>query len=182
MKCLTVTECKVKGILVLELIQSGCNFKCKKVLAVSFAQLCPTLCNPMGCSPPGSSVHEFSRQEYWSGLPFPSPGDLPDPGIILGSPTLQADSLPSEPPGKPLVEIRRLMIRTPASHIFTSIIINYKKVICLALLTPNFAFTKLFLENHRGVQILLLQRRTKSDSVLELIRWLAFCCCYYNHT
>ena len=43
---------------------------------------------------------EFSRQEYWSGLPFPSPGDLPDPGIKSGSPTLQADALPSEPPGK----------------------------------------------------------------------------------
>ena len=42
----------------------------------------------------------FSRQEYWSGLPFPSPGDLPDPGIELRSPALQADSLPSEPPGK----------------------------------------------------------------------------------
>ena len=40
----------------------------------------------------------FSRQEYWSGLPFPSPGDLPDPGIKPGSPTLQAESLPSEPP------------------------------------------------------------------------------------
>ena len=43
----------------------------------------------------------FSRQEYWSGLPFPSPGDLPDPGIELRSPTLQADALTSEPPGKP---------------------------------------------------------------------------------
>ena len=40
----------------------------------------------------------FSRQEYWSGLPFPSLGDLPDPGIKPGSPTLQADALPSEPP------------------------------------------------------------------------------------
>ena len=45
---------------------------------------------------------EFSRQEYWSGLPFPSPGDLPDPGIEPGSPSLQADTLPSEPPGKSL--------------------------------------------------------------------------------
>ena len=44
----------------------------------------------------------FSRQEYWSGVPFPSPGDLPDPGIEPRSPTLQADSLPSEPPGKPI--------------------------------------------------------------------------------
>ena len=43
---------------------------------------------------------EFSRQEYWSGLLFPSPGDLPDPGIESGSLALQADSLPSEPPGK----------------------------------------------------------------------------------
>ena len=44
---------------------------------------------------------KFSRQEYWSGLPFPSPGDLPDTGIEPGSPALQADALPSEPPGKP---------------------------------------------------------------------------------
>ena len=43
----------------------------------------------------------FSRQEYWSGLPFPSPGDLPSPGIKLRCPALQADALPSEPPGKP---------------------------------------------------------------------------------
>ena len=44
---------------------------------------------------------EFSRQEYWSGLPSPSPGDLPNPGIKPGPPALQADNLPSEPPGKP---------------------------------------------------------------------------------
>ena len=43
----------------------------------------------------------FFRQEYWSGLPLPSPGALPDPGIKPRSPTLQADALPSEPPGKP---------------------------------------------------------------------------------
>ena len=45
---------------------------------------------------------EFSRQEYWSGLPFPSPGDLPNPGMEPRSPTLQEDALPSEPPGKPV--------------------------------------------------------------------------------
>ena len=44
---------------------------------------------------------EFSRQDHWSGLPFPFPGDLPDPGIKPRSPALQADSLLSEPPGKP---------------------------------------------------------------------------------
>ena len=65
----------------------------------------PTLCDPMDYSPPGSSVYEILRQEYQSGFPFPSPGDLPDPGIEPGSPALQADSLPSEPPGKPHVGI-----------------------------------------------------------------------------
>ena len=44
----------------------------------------------------------FPRQEYWSGLPFPSPGDLPNPGIEPRSPALQADALTSEPPGKPV--------------------------------------------------------------------------------
>ena len=47
----------------------------------------------------------FSRQVYWSGLPFLSPGDLPNPGIEPGSPALQADSLLSEPPGKPSVSM-----------------------------------------------------------------------------
>ena len=55
---------------------------------------------------------EFSMQEYWSGLPFPSPGDLPDPGIEPRSPALQVDALPSEPPGKPLGQ--RAWIQTPA--------------------------------------------------------------------
>ena len=48
----------------------------------------------------------FSRQEYWSGLPFPSPGDLPDPGIEPRSPPFQADALTSEPPGKPDYNIK----------------------------------------------------------------------------
>ena len=57
-------------------------------------------CDSMDCSPPASMG--FSRQEYWSGLPFPSPRDLPDPGIEPGSPVLQVDSLLSEQPGKPI--------------------------------------------------------------------------------
>ena len=61
---------------------------------------CPALCDPMDCSPPGSSVHGISQQEYWSGLPFLSPGDLPQTEIKPGSPVLQVDSLPTEPPGK----------------------------------------------------------------------------------
>ena len=112
-------------------------------------QSCPTLCDPMDSSPPGSPVPGilqartlewvaisfsnawnwkvkvkslscvqlsatpwtaafqappsvgFSRQEYWSGLPCPPPGDLPNPGIESGSPALLTDTLPSEPLGKP---------------------------------------------------------------------------------
>ena len=55
----------------------------------------------MDCSLPDSSVHEIPRQEHWSGLPFASPGELPDPGTESRSPALQADSLLYELPGKP---------------------------------------------------------------------------------
>ena len=51
----------------------------------------------------------FSRQEYWSGKPFPPPGDLPNPGIQLGSPALQADSLPTKPPGKHINKIKKIL-------------------------------------------------------------------------
>ena len=70
---------------------------------VKVAQSPLTFCNPMDYSLIGSPVYGFSRQEYWSRLPFPSPGDLPDPGLEPRSPALQADSLPSEPPGKAYV-------------------------------------------------------------------------------
>ena len=58
----------------------------------------PTLCNPMDCSPPGSSVSGFSRKEYWSGSPFPTPRDLPDPGIEPAS-ALVGGFFTTEPPG-----------------------------------------------------------------------------------
>ena len=63
----------------------------------------PTLCDPMDCSLPGSSVHGVSRQKYWSGLPCPPPGDLPDPGIEpvpLKSPVLVGRFFTNDPPGK----------------------------------------------------------------------------------
>ena len=66
------------------------------------AQLCLTLCDPMNCSCQAPLSMEFPKQGYWSGLPFPSPGDLPNPGIKPGSPALQADSLPTELQGKPI--------------------------------------------------------------------------------
>ena len=56
----------------------------------------------MYCSLPGSSIHGIFQAKYWIGVPFPSPGDLPDSGIEPGSPTLQADAFYSEPPGKPI--------------------------------------------------------------------------------
>ena len=62
------------------------------LLCVLVTQWCPTLCSSMDCNPPGSFTNGISQQEYWSGLPFPSPGYLPNPGIEPGSPTLQADS------------------------------------------------------------------------------------------
>ena len=69
---------------------------CQK-MKVLITPLCPTLCEPMDCTALQASLcMEFSRQEYWSGLPLPSPGDLPNPGIEPRSPALPADSLPSE--------------------------------------------------------------------------------------
>ena len=74
--------------------------KCAVLCLVT--QSCPTLFDPMDCSPcPQDPLSMgFSRQAYLSGLLYPPPGNLPNPGIEPRSPTLQADSLPSEPPGK----------------------------------------------------------------------------------
>ena len=66
---------------------------------------------------------EFDRQEFWSGLPFPSPGDLLHSGMKPGSSTLQADSLPSEPPGKPFLIIFGLEVN-PIKFYILSVHIN----------------------------------------------------------
>ena len=62
---------------------------------------CLTLCDPMDYSLPGSSVHGISQQEYWRGLPFPSPGDLPDRGVEPAFPALTGWFFTAAPPGKP---------------------------------------------------------------------------------
>ena len=80
---------------------------------VKVAQLCPTLCDPMDCT-----IHEFSRPDYWSGQPFPSPGDLPSPGIEPRSPSLQVDSLPAEPQGKSSGKEPNWQCRRGKSHGF----------------------------------------------------------------
>ena len=74
----------------------SCVFHKKEKKESEVAQSCLTLFDAHQVPP----SMEFSRQEYWSGLPFPSPRDLPDPGTEPGSPTLQVDSLLTEPPGK----------------------------------------------------------------------------------
>ena len=66
------------------------------------AQSCLTLCDPMDCSPPGSSVHEGSPGKNTGWVALPLPRDLPNPWMEPRSPALRADSLPSEPPGKTL--------------------------------------------------------------------------------
>ena len=85
---------------------------------VLVAQLCPTLCDPMNCSPLAPLLMGFSRHKYWNGSPFPSPGDLPDPEIEPWSPALQADSLPSEPPAKPIYSSVYMLI--PSSQFIYS--------------------------------------------------------------
>ena len=73
------------------------NLKVKVVVA----QSCLILCDPIDCSPPGSSVHRILQARTWKWVAIPPPGYLPNPGIKPRSPKLQADSLLPEPPGKP---------------------------------------------------------------------------------
>ena len=68
------------------------------LLSVNRVQL---FCDPMDCSPSGCSVHGIPRQEYWTGLLFPSPGDLLHSGIKFMSPALAGGFFTTEPPGKP---------------------------------------------------------------------------------
>ena len=82
------------------LVKSKCSCERKER---EVAQSCPTLCDPVDCSLPGFSIHGILQARIWSGLPFPSPGDLPNPEIEPGSPTLEADALTSEPPGNLVV-------------------------------------------------------------------------------
>ena len=80
------------------------SIPCSKYMYVCTAVLSLVqFCSPMDCSPPGSSVHGFPGQEYWSALPFPSPGDLLDPEIkptCLASPPLAGGFFTTVPPGK----------------------------------------------------------------------------------
>jgi len=104
-------------------------------------QSCPTLATPWTVPRHAPQSMEFSRQEYWSGLPFPSPGDLPDPGIEPGSPVLQADALPSEPPGKLCL---RVLHKTKTKVIATMTswleVLGKKPHLCSSKLLAKFYF------------------------------------------
>ena len=102
--------------------------------AAKSLQSCPTLCDPIDSRPPGSPSLGFSRQEHWSGLPFPSPGDLPDPGIKPRSPVFQADALTTEPPGK-LPRSKRLLISWLQSP--SAAILEHPKIKSLFSLFPH---------------------------------------------
>ena len=72
---------------------------------VLVSQSCQTLCDCMDCSPPGSSVHGISQASILERVAYSPPGDLPDPGTEPGSPALEADSLPSDLPGKSILSV-----------------------------------------------------------------------------
>ena len=79
-------------------------------VCVFVTQSCPTLCDPVDCSPSGSSVHGILQAVILEWVAIPFSRDLPNPEIGLQSPTLQADSLSSEPPGKPIYIYRYISI------------------------------------------------------------------------
>ena len=88
----------------------------KKMKLLSSVSLFATPWTVAYCAPPSM---ELSRQGYWSWLPFPSPGDLPDPGIEPGSSTLQADTLPSERPGQPQYNLKTRTVLMKLRLIFS---------------------------------------------------------------
>ena len=84
--------CHLSLLRLQSLLQTGTVSAASTIACLVHPSRLTLFVTPMDCSPPTSSVHGISRQEYWSGLPFPPPGDLPDPGIDSASPLLQADS------------------------------------------------------------------------------------------
>ena len=105
------------SILFLFINKSLSASKKKKKKEGEVALSCLTLCDRMNCSPPGPSIHGFSRQEYWSRLSFPSPGDHPDPEIELWPSSLQEDSLLSEPLGNPPIPAKRTFIEIVQANV-----------------------------------------------------------------
>ena len=96
------------------------------------AKLCPTLATPWTVARKAPLSMGFSRQECWSELPFPSPGDLPDPGIKPESPALQLDSLPTELWGSPHIQIQSNLWKITAHVAKSLLMVNRFLMIMIA--------------------------------------------------
>ena len=114
---------------------------------------------------------EFSRQECWSGLPFPSP-DLPVPGIEPGSPTLQADCLPSEPPGKPTVLLKQLLWRHFWCHL--GVTSAHKPSLCPSAL-PSIQSLKNFFCNAK-FRMNRIRQNSYHQMLASLMNFLCIVC------
>ena len=115
-------------------------------MGAKLLQSCLALCDTVVRQAPPSMG--FSRQDFWSGLPFPSPGDLPDPGVEPGCPALKADALPSEPPGKPngkwKVTFKNCMLSILHNdNTFTIIVLNRKDKDKCSIITNKLQFSTL---------------------------------------
>ena len=93
----------------------------------------------------------FSRQNHWSGLPCPPPGDLPNPGTEPRSSTLQADSLPSQPPGKPMMEVGVCLLGVKKALIVlvTWVMSTHLLILCLYLFVCQNDFLTFFSKGYR---------------------------------
>ena len=110
----------------------------------------------------------FFRQEYWSGLPFPSPGDLPDPGIKPKSPALQVDSLPSEPPEKPKNNI--VGCRSLLQGIFPTQESNWSLLHCRWILYQSYQGSP---NKHNGRECrkrICIYRQTDISLIAQLVK------------
>ena len=173
-------------------IQKSFTYRTCAVLCL-VTQLCLTLCDPMYrlLCPWG-----FSRQEFWSRLPCPPPEDLPNPGIEPRSPTFQANSLPSEPPGKPkntrvgsLSFLQGNFLTQESNQGFLQVdsllaelhgkptyrIVSTKKILCVPPIHPLLPFNG----NHRSFFPIYLVLRfpgsySWSHTVCSFLRWILF--------
>ena len=133
-------------------------YPCSACMCAQSFQLHLILYNPMDCSPPGSSVHELSRQDYWSGLPCPPLGDLPDPGMEPTS-ALQVDSLPTEPPGKPIL------------------------VVCVLSLSVVYLEHTLYDVNPKFIETCFMDKATVylGKYSICILKEYIFCCCWMGY-
>ena len=112
-------------------------------------QSCPVLCNPMDCSLPGSSVHGILQQEYWSRLPCPPQGDLPDSGIkseSLKSPAMTGGFFTTNPIGKPnkglIKSIKTLYVVFQTLSASVTLVSTYNSPTCFELIATLFKTSK----------------------------------------